>query len=66
MSTNPRLGGKYFCQKCGSFQEFVITTGMTRAGDRGYCESVVWHCKNCGFSPFLPPKKEENNESSSN
>lgn len=61
---------RYWCSRCGSYQAFDVCQGMTRAGDRGFCETTVWSCKNCGFSPFLPPKekkcplppKEEGNE----
>lgn len=48
---------RYFCDRCGSYQEFTVRRGMSRAGDRGFCETTVWTCKNCGFSPFLPPKE---------
>lgn len=49
---------RYFCTKCGSYQEFTVTSGMARAGDHGFCNVTVWNCKACGFSPFLPPKEE--------
>ena len=49
---------RYWCNRCGSYQTFTVCQGMSRAGDHGYCETKVWSCNNCGFSPFLPPKKE--------
>lgn len=40
---------------------------MTKAGDNGFCEAVVWTCDNCNFSPFLPPKPEaDENEKEGN
>lgn len=58
---------RYFCNRCGSYQPFAVCQGMSRAGDRGFCETTVWTCKNCGFSPFLPPKpKKEEEENAGN
>lgn len=49
---------RYWCTRCESYQEFNVTSAMTRAGDKGFCEATVWRCKKCGFAPFLPPKPE--------
>ena len=57
---------RYFCNRCGSYQEFTVCRGMSRAGDRGFCETTVWSCKNCGLSPFLPPKPEKEEKDAGN
>ena len=56
---------RYWCSRCGSYQNFTVGRGMSRAGDRGFCETTIWSCKNCGFSPFLPPKEEGNEQRNS-
>lgn len=51
---------RYWCSRCGSYQEFRVSEAMVRAGDNGtMCAGTVWSCKNCNFVPFLPPKPEE-------
>ena len=50
---------RYWCNTCGSYQEFKVSTGPVRAGDNGtICDGTIWSCKNCNFVPFLPPKPE--------
>lgn len=49
---------RYYCTRCGSFQEFDKVESIVRAGDNGFCKAEVWSCKQCNFTPFLPPEPE--------
>lgn len=54
------------CPKCGEKAVFVTKNVCTKAGDNGHTSYDSYVCSKCSFAPFILPKIEGYDESSSN